>query len=153
METTIEQVLHPDSTIEVLREDLRLKTEALQAMTDKYNAYVIRVARDCELLSNELITQANDRGWCEVYDQIVANLNSDMHHVQITPRVQEYEVELEVRATIVFTRTIEVRATDEDDALDRARNNMGDYVMLDEAADAALSNNGWDDVDVLDMRV
>lgn len=78
--------------------------------------------QDIARISEALTEEANDRGWCEEYDELVEALN-DRLHVELETRYKDYEV------TIEFRQTITVRAASEDNAMDEARDSS-DYGRL-----------------------
>lgn len=115
------------------REAHRLAEESLQAMTDKYNQLRATVNTDCGFLSDELIDQANSRGWCEVYDDIVNKVNDRMQVVQIRVREQEWEIPVTISGSFSFERGLVVTATTREQAVENVNDDIHSYLDVDAA--------------------
>jgi hypothetical protein len=108
-----------------LRDELTVNREQLSNLRNN-------VRSDCTLLSEELITQANNRGWCSIYDEIVETLNSQFAVLAIDEREGDHEIEVEVTATYEFHTMVTVRARSMDDAIDILRNDPESYIDSDQ---------------------
>lgn len=91
---------------------------------------------DIKLIGERLIKEANDRGFCSEFDDVIDDLNSKLR-VELPTRRKEYVVTQVVK----ITRSITVYAKDEEEALD-------DLSSIDNVRD--LDRGGWtvDDIDI-----
>ena len=105
------------------------------------------------LISEELIRQANDRGWCEEYDQIVETLNESMvGGFRLTERTKEYEVEFDININghSVYSGTVEITAKSQEEANEFFSDSPSDYVDLEEVVIDAIRYGSIDlDVELL----
>jgi hypothetical protein len=138
------QILINDLTQEIA--DLRERHTRLQAARDRL---ADDVAHDSNYITERLTSEAERRGWCEQYDEIIESLNSNLRVVRIEPRTQEFDIEVTVTATVSTTTTVTVTATRLDDAVEMIQNGSAD--IEDQAARALedhIANSGWDDIDI-----
>lgn len=91
---------------------------------------------DIKLIGERLIKEANDRGFCSEFDDVIDDLNSKLR-VELPTRRKEYVVTQVVKVT----RSITVYANNEEEALD-------DLSSIDNVRD--LDRGGWtvDDIDI-----
>lgn len=104
-----------------------LRTELAQSR-DQFSQYTAQVRQDCETLSDELIQQANNRGWCDVYDGIVDTLNEQFQVLRINEREQEHDVEVKVTVTYELSHTVNVTANSKAQAQDFVTDDPASYV-------------------------
>lgn len=116
-----------------LRDELTVTREQLSLLRSN-------VRSDCTLLSQRLIDQANDRGWCSVYDEIVENLNSEFTVLAIAERETDHEIDVAVTVTYEIHTTVTVRARNIDDAVDMLRNDPESYIGSDHLRDSIQYN-------------
>lgn len=125
--TTIEDIVHVTDQQALLDHEpvsfqhAVAQIKALQRMLFNANGSSTENARrhkhDIELIGKRLIDEANDRGWCSIYDEVVADLNEHLHL-----GLQERERSFTVRVTATVTFEIEVEnETSADDAREIAR--------------------------------
>lgn len=63
-----------------------------------------RHREDIEIIGTRLIEEAEERGWCDVYDDVISDLN-DKLFMKLEERMRDYTVE--VRAMVTFKITVE----------------------------------------------
>lgn len=83
-----------------------------------------RHEQDIERIGSRLNEEAESRGWCTEFDDIVRELNGRLH-VELPLRTKTYEVTYDVTVTV----TVSVDATDEDDADSEAALNAIDIIQ------------------------
>jgi hypothetical protein len=86
-----------------------------QAKADLEQAKALH-AKDMATVSERLNKEAVDRGWCEEYDEITSDLNTDLH-IPLSKRYQQFNIDLTVLVPISWRG----RATSEEDARSKAR--------------------------------
>lgn len=99
---------------------------------------------DIALISERLTEEANDRGWCGEYDEILANLNRALS-IELTPRTRDYCVTVPV----TIYACVYVSARDEDDAAEQAR----DSIDISEALTMSLDNGAHGEADWSSVEV
>lgn len=119
-------------------EELRVELETLKQA----------ISSDSTLLSDTLIAEANEREWCEVYDQIIDSLNHQFKVIVIDERKSDFEVEVEVTGTVSTTTWVNVTARTREEAENIVRNSMDEYVDAHEILAEEISSNGFDDLEV-----
>lgn len=110
---TVTQEADSTETIAKLREQLTQAELAFNEEIRRTEAARQRHYADIALISEKLIEEANDRGWCAEYDTVVDELNEELN-VKIDVREREFTVEVAV------TLTIRVSARDADSAREAA---------------------------------
>jgi hypothetical protein len=82
-----------------------------------------------KVVSDRLIEEANNRSWCEVYDQIARDVNDDLpNHLQL--EIRERDFNLTARLTITLTLTTTETARSIEDAIEMAdANNLTEMIM------------------------
>ena len=83
---------------------LRFVRTLLEAAEADNQAVRSRHAHDIAIISERLITEADDRGWCDVYDDVVSALNNDLY-LKLEERSRDYTVE--VQAMVTFKIKVE----------------------------------------------
>jgi chromosome segregation ATPase len=76
--------------------DWEARLEALQARLDRA---ITAHTKDIELIGEKLTEEAEERGWCDEYDELVSGLNRYLS-VPLEERVNDYTVEFRVTMTI-----------------------------------------------------
>jgi len=71
---------------------------------------------DIEKIGERLISEAEDRGWCGVYDEVIEDLNSHLY-MELPSRERTFTY----RAKYTVYVEVEVESTNESDAEDQAR--------------------------------
>lgn len=119
-------------------EELRVELESLKQA----------ISSDSTLLSDTLNEEANQRGWCEIYDQIVDSLNRQFKVIVIDERTSEYEVEVEVSGTISATTYVIVTARSREEAEDMVRSDYDVYIDGTQILEESISCNGFDHIEM-----
>lgn len=103
---------------------------------DVATVYHQQWGEDIKLIGERLIREANDRGFCSEFDDVIDQLNAKLR-IELPTRRKEYVVTQVVKVT----RSITVYAKDEDEAMD-------DLSSIDCVRD--LDRGGWtvDDIDI-----
>ena len=84
---------------------------------------VERHKQDIRFISEALIAEAETRGWCSEYDKFIEKLNQ-----RLVQKLQEREHEYVVSATYLLKVSTTIKATDIDDANDKAAElELGDF--------------------------
>jgi len=71
---------------------------------------------DIEKIGERLISEAEDRGWCGVYDEVIEDLNSHLY-MELPSRERTFTY----KAKYTVYVEVEVESTNESDAEDQAR--------------------------------
>lgn len=84
---------------------------------------VERHKQDVRFISEALIAEAETRGWCSDYDKFIEKLNQ-----RLVQKLEEREREYVVSATYLLKVSTTIKATDIDDANDKAAElDLGDF--------------------------
>ena len=84
---------------------------------------VERHKQDVRFISEALIAEAETRGWCSEYDKFIEKLNQ-----RLVQKLEEREHEYVVSATYLLKVSTTIKATDIDDANDKAAElELGDF--------------------------
>lgn len=99
------------------------------------------------LISERLIEEANNRGWCSEYDHIVERINESLPGwLQLDEREGEYEVTWTETYTITIDRTATVTARDAETAADMVADDpdgFGDTYDIEQAFRNAWSYGNY----------
>lgn len=136
----------PPPSYEVLRsshDDLMRQVAVLQAKVETLSTQVENGHKAVEIIGNRLISESDDRGWCDEFDRIVDEVNELLPgSFQLPTREREYEVEWTEYVTVQVSCSTTVRARNEADAIDMARNEF-DGVHTTDVVDAVRYGN-WE---------
>lgn len=127
---------------------LKAQNERLQADRDfaegrlQSSAALLDEARrahraDIETIGDKLIEEADDRGWCSVFDNVVGELNASLN-VPLSTRERDYLVT--IRPTIV----VRVRANSEDGAYSEAGQIASRLENAVDRMDDVSTSSDWD---------
>ena len=143
-ETPVEAPAEPELT-----EDQRT-IAALKTTISDLQDHIRRLTHDIEVVIGETITnEAEHRGWCEQFDNIVENVNSRLTGcAQLPERIQQFEVEVSVTATIGAFYTVCVSAKSQDDADTMVIESPYDYFNVDDILTDYARFNSFDNVEV-----
>ncbi|GIF01088.1 hypothetical protein [Paractinoplanes rishiriensis] len=72
-----------------------------------------RHREDVELIGEKLLKEAEDRGWCKEFDEVIGALNAGLH-IELATRDRDFTVTATVELRLTVT------AVSEDDARDQA---------------------------------
>jgi chromosome segregation ATPase len=112
--------------------------DALQARLDTVQETVKSLYSDAQIISDELLSEAESRDWCSEYDRFVDRVNGRLSRIELQQRIRNYEVSM--TATVTFR--VQVEATDEDGALEYAN---------DMSIDLPSSYGSMYDIDITDL--
>jgi len=60
--------------------------------------------KDIALISETFINEANERGYCEAYDEVIDKLNRELH-CELQTREQEYQITAKYMVTVTYMTT------------------------------------------------
>lgn len=90
--------------------------EASQS-ADTYKKAYHSSDEDIERIAAALSEEAESRGWCEEYSEFCDQVNSVLvTGVRLQPLEREFEIDVEIEATISVVRTVTVTARSQEDA-------------------------------------
>lgn len=115
---------------------------------DIYRQRAARLSIDIEKIVEALREEAENRGWCDEYNQFCINANEDLSEPHLLPLEQEYEVEVEVRATVTARATLSVMARSRDLAEEMVIDDPDSFFDPTEEALSEIKMSGFDDYDV-----
>lgn len=136
--------LNDSEMIYYLTEELVKASES----ADYYKQLFSRSQDDIQTISDALLNEAENRGWCSEYNDFCEEVNSKLTGgTYLTPSEQEWEVEVEIEATVRTTRTLYVMASSLENAQETVSEDPDVFLTGDEALDEVKSS-GWDNVEV-----
>ena len=99
-----------------------------------------------KVVSDRLIVEAENRGWCDIFDTIVTDVNDD-NPSWLQLEVRERDFELSTRVTIVMTLNTTERAQTLEQAIDMANDNDFNSMIIDQAryGDYEIEEMDWDE--------
>jgi hypothetical protein len=116
---------------------------------DSYKKMYHNAVEDIDAISTALSEEAENRGWCSEYNDFCHQVNATLKGGgYLQPLEQEYEVEVEVEATIRVSRTVYVMAASQEDAVSMVSDDPECYLDPSEEASEAARSFGWDDIEV-----
>lgn len=98
----------PTNEINNLQAQVQMLNERLEKSMSDHRS-------DIERIGEALIDEANERGWCSIYDEFVKNLNRSLTE-ELPVRRRSYDVDV----TVTYTVTVTVSAVSEEEAEDEA---------------------------------
>lgn len=151
-----------DALIQALtaeRDQARETAAAVQAMCERAESDLNQaraaltelrsdIGHDVEHLSDRLISEAERRGWCEQYDEIIDDVNGGMRCIVLRSREREYEIDVTITGVATIHKTLTVRAASRQDALDEFQNDPNSYIDLDEELLDGARRNGFVDIEI-----
>lgn len=105
---------------------------------------IVQMHNDFDAVGEALKDEAENRNWCDEYDQFVERVNAGLTRMILPVREQEYEVEVEVTGTLTTTTTVFVTATSQEAANEMVDEDMDSYVDPDEILTDAARNVSFD---------
>lgn len=107
---------------------------------------VDNLRHDIGVMERILTEEADVRDWCQEYDDILDRINDAVSAFQLTPRTRNFTVE--VSGSINFSTTIQVEATNADDAREAAAEMFStDNLSADDLDHYAVNLDPQDDWD------
>jgi hypothetical protein len=108
-----EQIVRQSTTIADLNATVDDTARQLATATERHTLAVRQHRSDIAAIGERLLAEADDRGWCDAYDTVVADLNK-LLTVALPTRERDHDVEIEIRVTV------RVSAFGEQDAVEKA---------------------------------
>lgn len=71
--------------------------------------------KDIALISETFINEANERGYCEAYDEVIDALNKELH-CELQTREQEYQITAKYMVTVTYMTTAKCQSDAEETA-------------------------------------
>lgn len=134
------------ATLKAENVDLYAKLDSTRATLEDLRR---AIAADADILSQELIGQAERRGWCEQYDEIITEINGKLSVISIAERQAPQEIEVTISGSFSFSRYVTVTAANEKQARDRFIECPGDYIDVhDVIAEEVRFGDAVDDYDI-----
>lgn len=132
---------------------LTTEKEQLERDLDSARTQLHAYAADADTIGTMLMDEAENRGWCDEYDEFVDSINTRLTTIHLPEREQEYEVEVSGTATIGWSHTVTVTARSAEDAVQRVEDDPYSFFNADEEAMNAVNYGyGWDSNDIDDVR-
>lgn len=136
----------PPPSYEVLREshaELERKVSLLERKVETLSTQVENGHKSVEIIGQQFIGEADKRDWCQEADEFIDRVNDLLPgSYQMPTREREYEVEWTEYVTVQVSCSVTVRARNEADAIDMARNEF-DGVHTTDIVDAVRYGN-WE---------
>lgn len=130
-----EEVLRIAATRDALVDQLTRERDHLRFTLDQR---VQRHEADIQTIGNRLMREAEHRGWCSDYDDVVESLNQNLN-VELPVRAKDYDVT--ETYTVTIRRTVSAR--DEDDAAEQVQNDISTSFDRLSRFEYNLDNYGW----------
>ena len=127
----------PSTEVQVLNNTI----DSLRKTLEDYRA-------DAKLISDRLISEANDRGWCDLYNEFVEEVNDRTKYIKLETLEQEYTVKMDLTLEITTSVSVNIKATSEQDAIDMVEEKYSNSDLIEEAGDISY----WD-YNTLDLTV
>lgn len=118
----------------------RVRAELAQLRSD--------VAHDVEHLSDRLISEAERRGWCEQYDEIIDDVNGGMRCIVLRSRERDFEIDVAITGVTTIHKTLTVRAATQEAAFDAFQEQPDHYIDVDEELLDGARRNGFTDIEI-----
>lgn len=106
-----------------------------------------RFRRSIDIIGQRLLQEAEDRGWCDSFDSIIDEVNSQLPFYELPTREEEYEVTVSVSGYIRTTTSVMVMARSQDAANDMVAEDVHSYVDADDVLTDAARNESFDDIE------
>jgi len=142
------------SGVKINPEDLLETVSALQflKLIRQYRQLSIDADKAVSVISDRLITESEDRDWCDEFDTIIDEVNEELPtQFQLRTRERNYNVTWTETYTVTVQRHANLNAANTDAAIDMATELEGeaDYHELNEAVrNSNFEFNDSDDYDV-----
>ncbi len=134
--------------LEAAEEKVDLTQLALDNLKKMWEDLRRKYAEDMSIISERLIMEAESRGWCSEFDEIIEEVNNKLQGpFPLDTREKDIEVEVTVRGTVWATTTVTVRAANEDKAAQMIADDPDSYFDANEVLTDHVNGWGFDDVD------
>jgi predicted transcriptional regulator len=151
MDTTVSTDASAEVDVDALRSALSATRDLLAQAERERDAladWKHRAVQDMGILSSALMREANNRGWCSEYDDVVDYVNSDMNVLQLTRRLRTFSRQVTVDMTFRVTREIEIEAYSEEEADDIIKDDLYGYLGGAQVEPYEIA----DTIDLVDIR-
>ena len=92
-------------------------------LQQRFDEFQRQAYRAIEIIGERLIHESDRRGWCDEFDRIIEEVNGELPGPFALPeREKEYEVTWTETIMVNLDRSVTVRARNEDEAREQARN-------------------------------
>lgn len=116
---------------------------------ESYKKMYHSASDDLDTIATALSEEAESRGWCGEYNDFCQQVNATLKGGgYLQPLEREFEVEVEIEATIRVPRTIYVMASSYDDAVSMVADDPEAYLDPSDTALEVAKADGWDDIEV-----
>lgn len=124
--------------VRTLRDTLANTQEALENAREDIRNIRNKFSNSMEVISNALNREADHRGWCEEYDEIVEDVNNSLPGpFYLTQRSKNFRVEWVEEYRVRVHRSATVTAKTEEEAIDEVREwDEADTYDIKEAVDS-----------------
>lgn len=119
----------------------------LRARIERLERVIKNATDGFAVIGERLISEAQDRGWCEEFDRIIDDVNSQLVGFQLPTREDEFEVMVEVSGRLTYTTTVSVTARSQSEANEMVAENMDDYVDADDILTHAALSTSFVDIE------
>lgn len=114
-----------------------------QRIQREFNEFKENAYKALEIIGDRLISESDHRGWCDEFDRIIDEVNESLPgNFQLPTRERDYEVEWTEYVTVQVSCSTTVRARNQIDAVDAARDEF-DGVNTADIMDAIRYGN-WE---------
>ena len=93
---------NPPVSFDEARQRVDFLRQLYEARQSDAAARSARHREDIETIGTRLIKEAEDRGWCEVYDDVISDLN-DKLYMKLEERTRDFVVEVQALVTFKIT--------------------------------------------------
>ncbi len=83
--------------------------DQVKELRDRWLAEVARHEKNMTIISDRLLQEANERDWCDIYDDVIEDINARLDNAELKTRERDYVVS----HTITVTRSRTIRAASE----------------------------------------
>lgn len=112
------------------------------------------IRHDSAVISDHAIDTADRHGYCEVYDEFISTVNSQLRVIVLRQREREWEVETRLEGRYTVYHTVRVMAATQEAANDLVADDPDAYMDGDEVIRSAVSDGEESDfsydVDIVD---
>ena len=143
-EITPNRSLTDEEMIAYLNQELYAANKEAEMYMKRTN----RLISDLGIIAEALRNEAENREWCDEYNEFCDTVNSKTEEHPLIPLEQEYEVEVEVTATVTTRATLSVMARSRDLAEEMVIDDPNCFFDPNDEALSEAKMSGFDDYDV-----
>jgi TolA-binding protein len=139
--------------------ELSRAEQRIKELEDTTTSQVLRInhlVRALEIVNERLNKEADDRGWCNEFNEILDEVNERIASeagacFTLEGNERDFEFIVQGTSTVHWSSTVQVTARNEDDARRFLEDSIHEYVNTDEAAQEEIRFNGFSDEDITDI--